>query len=85
MTRKHTALARIFSVVVLLLSGTLVVAQNPVPFINQPLVPDAIALAPNGLTFALIVNGTGFVPTSTVNWNGSPRTSTPLSRSILFA
>ena len=37
-------------------------AQNPVPFINQPLVPDATA--PGGPEFTLTVNGTGFVSDS---------------------
>jgi len=32
---------------------------NPVPLINQPLVPDAVA--PGGAGFTLTVNGTGFV------------------------
>jgi hypothetical protein len=44
-------------------------AQNPVPLINQPLVPDAVA--PGGAEFTLTVNGTGFVSGSVVNWNGS--------------
>jgi FG-GAP-like repeat len=44
-------------------------AQNPVPFINLPLVPDATA--PGGPPFTLTVNGTGFVSGSVVNWNGS--------------
>jgi FG-GAP-like repeat/Abnormal spindle-like microcephaly-assoc'd, ASPM-SPD-2-Hydin len=42
-------------------------AQNPVPFINQPLVPDATA--PGSAGFTLTVNGTGFVSGSVVNWN----------------
>jgi hypothetical protein len=46
------------------------IAQNPVPFINNPLVPDATA--PGGAGFTLTVNGAGFVASSTVNWNGSP-------------
>ena|SRR5277367_1802775 len=61
-------------------------AQNPVPFIDQPLVPDATA--PGGGAFTLTVNGAGFVPGSVVVWNGSPRpttygSSTKLSASIL--
>jgi len=44
-------------------------AQNPVPFINQSLVPDATA--PGGEPFTLTVNGTGFASGSVVNWNGS--------------
>jgi hypothetical protein len=45
-------------------------AQNPVPLINLPLVPDAVP--PGGGGFTLTVNGTGFVSGSVVNWNGSP-------------
>jgi hypothetical protein len=39
-------------------------AQNPVPLINQPLVPDAVK--PGGKGFTLTVNGTGFVSGSPV-------------------
>jgi hypothetical protein len=56
------------------LLGTLTstaLAQNPVPLINQPLVPDAAK--PGGTGFTLTVNGTGFVSGSVVNWNGSAR------------
>jgi uncharacterized protein (DUF2141 family) len=54
-----------------------------VPFINQPLVPDAVA--PGGPDFTLTVNGTGFVSTSTVNWNGSALATTFVSGSQLTA
>lgn len=53
------------------------------PLINQPLVPDAIA--PGGVGFTLTVNGTGFVSTSVVNWNGSPRAMIVVSSSRLTA
>jgi hypothetical protein len=56
---------------------------NPVPLINQPLVPDATM--PGGPGFTLTVNGTGFVSTSVVNWNGSARTTTFVSTSQLKA
>jgi ankyrin repeat protein len=56
---------------------------NPVPLINQPLVPDAVA--PGGAGFTLTVNGTGFVSGSVVNWNGSARTTTFVNRSRLTA
>jgi hypothetical protein len=56
---------------------------NPVPFVNQPLVPSAVA--PGGPSFTLTVNGTGFVPASVVNWNGSPRPTTFVSNSHLTA
>ena len=42
-------------------------AQTPVPFVNQPLVPDNVA--PGGPSFCLTVNGAGFVPDSVVKWN----------------
>jgi len=48
-------------------------AQNPVPLINQPLVPEAAA--PGGTGFTLTVNGTSFVPDSVVHWNGAPRST----------
>jgi hypothetical protein len=56
---------------------------NPVPLINQPLIPDAIA--PGGPGFTLTVNGTGFVTGSVVNWNGSARATTFVSTSQLTA
>jgi hypothetical protein len=56
---------------------------NPVPLINQPLVPDAVA--PGGPAFTLTVNGTGFVSSSVVNWSGSARTTTFFSGSRLTA
>src|SRR4029077_9889971 len=54
---------------------------NPVPLINQPLVPDAAT--PGGPGFTLTVNGTGFVTGSVVNWNGSARATTFVSTSQL--
>jgi hypothetical protein len=51
---------------VVLLSATTVLAQtNPVPFLDQPLVPTAAA--PGGPGFTLTVNGAGFVSGSVVN------------------
>jgi FG-GAP-like repeat/FG-GAP repeat len=44
-------------------------AQNPVPTVNQPLVP--AAAVPGGTGFTLTVNGTGFVPDSVIHWNGA--------------
>jgi hypothetical protein len=63
---------------------TTVLAQtNPVPFANQPLVPTAVS--PGGPGFTLTVNGTGFVSTSTIDWNGTPLTTTFVSSSQLTA
>ena len=56
---------------------------NPVPLINQPLVPDVVA--PGGAPFTLTVNGTGFVSGSVVNWNGSARATTFVNSSQLTA
>jgi predicted dienelactone hydrolase len=58
-------------------------AQNPVPLINQPLVPDAIR--PGAVGFTLTVNGTGFASGAVVKWNGSPRATTFVSKSRLKA
>jgi len=57
--------------------------SNPVPFINQALVPASIQ--PGSPTFTLTVNGTGFAPTAVVNWNGSSRLTAAISRSKLKA
>ena len=67
----------------LLIACTMMLAQNPVPFVNQPLVPSAIA--PGGPTFTLTVNGAGFVSGSTVNWNGAALATTFVSSSQLTA
>jgi large repetitive protein len=88
MTSHRTPTIRILVASVLLIAvlGFLAgsaIAQNPVPFLNQPLVPDATA--PGGAGFTLTVNGTGFVAGSTVKWNGSPRATTFVSRSQLTA
>src|SRR5260221_8356194 len=63
--------------------STPLLAANPVPIINQPLVPGTAA--PGGNAFSLAVNGTGFVSGSSVEWNGSPRTTTFVSGSQLTA
>jgi hypothetical protein len=72
-----------FVCICLMLAGTFALAQNPVPFVNQPLVPDATA--PGGPGFTLTVNGTGFVSGATVNWNGAVLATTFVSGSQLTA
>jgi hypothetical protein len=57
--------------------------DNPVPFLNQPLSPDATV--PGGGDFIMTVNGTGFVPGSVVNWNGKSRGTSFVSASKLMA
>jgi FG-GAP-like repeat/Abnormal spindle-like microcephaly-assoc'd, ASPM-SPD-2-Hydin len=80
----HIALACLCSLLVSLtaLSGV-ALAQNPVPLINQPLVPDTAA--PGGKEFTLTVNGTGFVSGSMVNWNINPLATTFVNGSQLTA
>ena len=56
---------------------------NPLPLINQPLVPTATA--PGGPGFTLTVRGTGFVSGATVNWKGSARPTSFVSGSELTA
>ena len=60
-----------------------IAAFAQIPFVNQPLVPDA--KAPGAGAFTLTVNGTGFVSGSEVHWNGSPRSTTFVSASQLKA
>jgi|HubBroStandDraft_1064217.scaffolds.fasta_scaffold20391_1 hypothetical protein len=56
---------------------------NPVPLVNQPLVPTTAA--PGGAAFTLTVNGTGFVSGAVVNWNGTPLDTTFVSAFKLTA
>jgi hypothetical protein len=70
----------LFAVVV---SATVLAQSNPVPLINQPLVPTSAA--PGGSGFTLTVNGTGFVSGAVVNWNGGARATTFISSSRLTA
>ncbi len=58
-------------------------AGNPVPFLNQPLVPDAVA--PGGPQFTLTLNGTGFLPASTINFNDVALATTYVSDKQLTA
>jgi hypothetical protein len=58
-------------------------AQNPVPFINEPLEPDTVM--PGSGSFTLVVNGTGFTKGAVVNWNGSVRATTFVNGSRLKA
>src|SRR6266852_6751742 len=71
-----------FSVIVFL-ATSLLAQSNPVPFVNQPLVPTTVV--PGSAAFTLTVNGTGFVSGSVVNWNGSARATTFVSNSQLSA
>ncbi len=58
-------------------------AGNPVPFVNNPLVPAAVA--PGGAGFMLTVNGTGFLSTSIVDFNGAALATTFVNNKQLAA
>jgi hypothetical protein len=58
------------------------VAQNPPPVISSLSPASVPAASP---AFTLTVNGTGFVTSSVVNWNGAPRTTTFVSATQLRA
>ncbi|HVN19165.1 MAG TPA: FG-GAP-like repeat-containing protein [Dongiaceae bacterium] len=58
-------------------------AANPVPFLNQTLVPTSVA--PGNSSFALSVSGTGFVFGATVDFNGTPLTTTFINNQHLTA
>jgi hypothetical protein len=78
-----TKAASFASLFIILASNVAFTQTNPIPLINQPLVPDVAA--PSGFAFVLTVSGTGFVSGSTVNWNGSPRATSFVSDSKLTA
>jgi hypothetical protein len=71
------------SCLLLCLVATVWAQSNPVPLIGQPLIPTSAA--PGGAGFSLRVIGTGFVSTSTVNWNGRARTTTFVNGTELSA
>jgi hypothetical protein len=58
------------------------VISNPVPTITTLVPPSA---APGGPAFTLTVNGTGFINSSVVRWNGADRTTTRVSSTQLTA
>jgi FG-GAP-like repeat/Abnormal spindle-like microcephaly-assoc'd, ASPM-SPD-2-Hydin/Cep192 domain 4 len=58
-------------------------SANPIPFLNQPVVP--MSVAPGGSGFTLTVNGVQFVSSSVVQWNGTALVTTFVSSSQLTA
>ncbi len=56
---------------------------NPVPWLNQPLVPTAVAPGASG--FTLRVSGTGFVSGATIDFNHAPLTTTFMDSQHLTA
>ena len=71
------------SILVLFAVVSLTAQSNPVPFLNQPVVP--AAAAPGGAGFTLTVNGAGFVSGSVVNWDGVALPTTFVSSAQLTA
>ncbi len=68
----------------LCLSGlSAALAQNPVPFVSQPLVPDVVA--PGSPSFTLTVHGSGFLTGAAVEWNGTKLKTRVLDRQTLLA
>ena len=78
----RTTFVAVVALMIVCLGGSLL-AQVPVPLVNNPLVPSAAT--PGGAAFTLTVNGTGFVSGATVFWNGSARTTTFVNGSRLTA
>lgn len=68
---------------VLAICGFLPAQTNPIPHVNNPLMPASVAPGSSG--FQLTIDGTGFVSGSVVKWNGSPRVTTFVSNSALKA
>lgn len=56
---------------------------NPIPFLNQPLVPTAVS--PGSAGFVMNVSGTGFVSGATIDFNGSPLATTFVNHEHLSA
>ncbi len=73
----------VLSVGFLLISAIAFAKSDPVPLINQPLVPPSAA--PGSQGFTLTVNGTGFVSGAVVEWNGQPRSTQFISDTSLQA
>ena len=68
---------------VIILVAPLFAASNPVPSVNQPLVPSSVV--PGTAGFTLKVTGTGFVPGAVVKWNGVAISTSFVNRSTLKA
>jgi hypothetical protein len=73
----------IFCLLIAIFCSPLAAQNNPVPYVNDPLVP--AATAPGGSSFMLTVNGAGFVNGAVVKWNDSPRATTVVSSTKVTA
>lgn len=75
--------ASAYTLIIATFLATVALAQNAVPFLNQPLSPEQ--KAPGSATFTLTVHGTGFASDSVVKWNGTALTTTFVTDSKLTA
>jgi hypothetical protein len=82
-SRRLATMGGVIWIVMAALSLPALGQNNPAPFVNQPLVPDAVA--PGSTGFTLTVNGTGFVSGAVVDWNGVTLATTFVSSSQLTA
>ena len=64
-------------------ASTCFAQSNPVPFVDQPLVPAAVT--PGAPAFTLTIHGAGFISGSTIDWNGAPLATTFVSAGKLTA
>jgi hypothetical protein len=67
----------------ILLVGAALAQTNPVPLVNQPLIP--MTVKPGSNQFTLTMNGSGFASTAVVMWNGSTRITSFISSRKLRA
>ena len=73
----------LFCLILLILTHRLLGQSNPVPFLGQPLVP--VSAAPGSPALTLTINGSGFISSSVVHWNGTALTTTFVNASQLTA
>src|SRR5271167_966362 len=74
---------RLLGLITILCCISAMAQSNPVPVINQPLIP--VTVKPGQKGFTMTVNGSGFASAAVVNWNGSSRTTEFFSSSQLKA
>jgi hypothetical protein len=67
----------------ILLIGAALAQTNPVPLVNQPLIP--MTVKPGSDQFTMTINGSGFASTAVVIWNGSTRITSFISSRKLQA
>jgi hypothetical protein len=71
----------LLGLIAILYSISATAQSNPVPVINQPLIP--VTVKPGHTGFTLTVNGSGFASAAVINWNGSSRATQFFSSSQL--